>query len=259
MDFAEISNLQPTSKDCKNLIPALVSLFKTFEDKMKTHFNDLREEFRSSLGERDVKIGHLEDQVKVLQDKVKKMEQATDDADAYERRDTVIFAGPAVPTHSPQEDCSSIVKEIVRRELKIELSNSDFNAVHRLGPKPTAQGPDRRGIIAKFCRRDLKRDVIKASKTQERPARLFVNESLTPARRTIFNTLRQIKKDHPELVCGASTFEGRVYAYTKNMAPNHGGTSRNPRHLVNNYEMLVKFCHEYVHAPITTFLSSWPH
>ena len=64
-----------------------------------------------------------------------------------------------------------------------------------------------------------------------------------------------MKRQHPELVKGVSTFEGRVFAYTKNESPT--ANSRDRRHLVNDYEMLVKFCEDYVRKPIETFLENW--
>ena len=96
-----------------------------------------------------------------------------------------------------------------------------------------------------------------ASKSQARPARLYASESLTPPRRKIFNTLRFMKRQHPELVKGVSSYEGRVYAYTPNDRAVAAGPSRDRRHLVNDHDALVKFCGDFVKKPIETFLDSW--
>ena len=260
MDRSELTELQPTSKDCKALVPALLSFLEKFERNYERMFHDMKEEFKSAISERDEQIVELKNEVKLLRDKVKKIEGYADDSDAYTRRDTIILAGPAIPVTAPNENCSTLVQTIVKNELKYNLSLNDISTVHRLGPKPISQAPDKRSLIIKFCRRDIKRDLMMASKNQNKPVRLYVNESLTPPRRTIFNTLRQVKRLHPELVCGVSSFEGRVYAYTKNPNANASAVlSRDRRHLVNNYDMLVDFCREFVQLPINTFLNSWPY
>ena len=258
MDRSVLTELQPTSKDCKALVPALIGFLENFERNYEKMFVEMKQEFKSAINERDIKIVILEGEVKVLKDKVKKIEGYADDSDAYIRRETVILAGPAIPASNPHENCAELVRNIVKNELKYNLSPNDISTVHRLGPKPTSQAPDKRSIIVKFCRRDTKRDLMIASKNQTKPVSLYVNESLTPPRRTIFNTLRQIKRLHPELVCGVSSFEGRVFAYTK--SPNSSASAtptRDRRHLVNNYDMLVDFCREFVHQPISTFLNTW--
>ena len=254
-----LRNLKPTTKDCKELIPALLNYLQGFEQRFQSSIADMKNEFTTQIALRDDKISNLESEVKLLNDKIKKIENNADDADAYERRDTVIFSGPALPDGTTTENCSDIVRNLTKTELKINLSCGDISTVHRMGPKPLNQAPDKRPIVVKFCRRDIKRDVVAASRRQARPPSVFVNESLTPIRRKIFNTLRVIKRQHPELVCGVSTFEGRVFAYTKSTsAPQSAATgSRDVRHLVNTYDMLVSFCQNHVHKPINTFLDSW--
>ena len=256
MDPSVLSELNLNSKDSKLLVPALVSFLQNFERKFDGIFSEMKEDFQHKIKQRDDKIKTLEDDVKFLKDKVKKMDKLADEADAYERRDTLIFSGPAIPEVSSGENCSSILQEVIKRELKVNIAPSDINTAHRLGPKPQAQGPDKRNIILKLCSRDLKRDIVVASKNQTKPVRIFANESLPPPRRKIFNTLRFMKREHPELVKGVSSFEGRVYAYTPNQS-SAASTSRDRRHLVNDHDALVKFCGEFVNKPIETFLDSW--
>ena len=120
---------------------------------------------------------------------------------------------------------------------------------------PRTQGPDNRPIIVKLCQRDLKSSIITASKNQPTPKQLYASESLTPKRRKIFNTLRAMKRQHPELIRGFSTVDGRVFAYTKN--PTGSETARDKRHLVNTYDAMVEFCREHIKKPIEAFLDSW--
>ena len=271
MPGGNLRNLKPTTKDCKDLIPALLSYLESFEERFQSHVNEIKEEFKTQITLRDVKIASLETEVEFLKKKFKKMESLVDDADAYERRDTVIFSGPAIPECNIRENCSEIIQGILKNEMKINVSNHDISTVHRLGPKPRTQGPDKRVIVAKFCRRDLKGEILTASRRQNKPARIYANESLTPPRLKIYNTLRQMKREHPELVCGVSSYDGRVFAYTRNpVGPTSQNLSRqgaaantsrprDRRHLVNTYDMLVDFCRDFVQKPIDTFLDSWPY
>ena len=258
MDRSELAELQPTSKDCKALVPALLCFLEKFERNYERMFHDIKEEFKSAISERDEHVVELKNEIELLRDKVKKIEGYADDSDSYTRRDTIILADPTIPVTVPNENCSTLVQNIVKNKLRYNLSLSDISTVHQLGPKPISQAPDIRSLIIKFCRRDVKKDLMMASKNQEKPVRLCVNESLAPPRRTIFNTLRQVKRLHLELVCGVSSSEGRVY--TKNPNTNTSAVpSRDRRHLVNNYDMFTDFCREFVQLPINTFLNSWPY
>ena len=257
MDHTILSELTLTSKDCKTLVPALISFLKNFERKFDTIFKEMKEDFQSKIEERDAKISDLNSEVKTLKEKVNKMEKIADDADAYERRDTLIFNGPSIPSSNLQENCSTLVQDLVKNHLNLNITATDISTAHRLGPKPRTQGPDNRGIVVKLCRRDIKKDILMASKNQSRPARLYVSESLTAPRRKVFNFLRFLRRQHPELIDGVSTFEGRVFAYTKNPAPGGAQPTRNRRHLVNDHDMLVEFCREFVKKPIESFLGTW--
>ena len=56
-----------------------------------------------------------------------------------------------------------------------------------------------------------------------------------------------------------SSFEDRVYVYTKNLKSKPSAIPFSGRHhLVNNYDKLVDFWRGFVQLPINTFLNSWP-
>ena len=255
MDTSVLSELSLTSKDSKILLPALVSFFQNFENKFVTMFTDMKQELLAKIDERDSTISELKGDVTSLQEKVKKLEYLIDESDAYERRDTIILNGPAVPSVTPQENCSILAQDLVKNEFRLNMSSGDISTAHRLGAKPRSQGPDNRAIIVKLCQRDLKRTIIMASKSHQGSKRLFANESLTPRRRKIFNTLRSMKRQHPDLVKGVSTQDGKIFAYTR--SPTAAESSRDTRHLVNTYESMINFCREHVKKPIENFLDSW--
>ena len=237
----EMENLSKDSKALYKLIQGEFSKFKT--------------EVLEALKLKTTQITELQSEVKTLKDEVGKLKLLVDDADCYERRDTIILSGNKVPASLSGENCVNVVKSLVQQELKIEISPNDISTAHRLGRKPNTQGDDKRSLIVKLCRRVLKRDLIIASKKQARPIGLYVNESLTPPRQALLFALRQIKRAHPDILNGCTSLEGRVYAFTK--PPSSARYPRDVRHLISTREDLQKFCNDYIKAPLETFVQNF--
>ena len=126
-----------------------------------------------------------------------------------------------------------------------------------MGKKPISQGPDKRQIIAKLCRRDLKPDIFHACKTIK-PKDLFINEHLTPVRKTILYVLRSAKRRYGDLISGCNSIEGRVYVWLKPPHPNAPG-AHDTRMLINNRDKLEKFCHEVLNTQLSEFIDNWRH
>ena len=232
----------------------IVNVIKVEFERIRSEFQDMRGEFLEVLNARNGEIDELKGEVSSLKQKVKELSGLLDENDAYERRDTVIVRGDGIPEVKRGENCGQLVSELLKQELKVQIPASEISTVHRLGSRPNNQMPDKRNFIIKFCRRDFKREVIYASK-KVKSRKVIVHENLTPARRTIFQSLRRMKQQHPELVKGVSTYEGKIYAYTPNGSsqPN----ARDIRHAVNDIESLSKFCTEYVKKPLELFLANF--
>ena len=174
-------------------------LNKRFSE-LSNSFDVLRNHFESILAKKDEEIQELKKESTQLKNRILKLENSMDEEDAYIRRDSLIFSGNAIPAVTNGEICKNIVIRVVEERLKIKISESDISIAHRIGKKPTSQAPDQRQIIAKFCRRDIKRDLIIARKSlshRSESISLFINESLTPRRRAIYYAVRQMKKAHP--------------------------------------------------------------
>lgn len=255
-----LTELPLTSKDGKALVPAITSFFENFQEKVNLMLTEIRDEFMTLLHQKDGHIGQLQSElgtmkseVGELRDELTKLKGQIDDADAYERRDTIIISGEKVPLATPGEIGSEVVLKLVKDELKINLSPDSISTAHRLGRKPPNQTADRRNLIVKLVRRDVKHDIISASRQQPRRSNLYISESLTPARSSLFFALRQMKKS--KLIKGCTTYDGRVYAFTAPLQESH----RDVRHLISNYEDLTKFCAKYVKQPLQNFLETWTH
>ena len=253
-DLQALQDLKPTSKDGKELQPILMAMFKKFQENFVQMFNEMKTEMKELLSSNSVEIKKLNEEVNSLRKEVSNLKGLIDDADSYERRDTLIFSGTKVPNSTNGEDCKRVLQELVKSELKIELQPSDISTAHRLGRKPSTQGDDKRPIVVKLCRRDMKRELVFASKKLPRPASLYVNESLTPNRKTILFSLRQMRRNHPDVVKGCTSIDGRIFAFTK--PPEGSRSPRDVRHLINTREALIAFCDEYVKAPLDNFLQN---
>ena len=88
-----LSDYQPKSVDGTVIVPAILSIFEYFKSKFETIFSDMREIFLKVCAERDVKIDKMNTEIFLLKKKVDLLEQN----DLFERRDSVIISGRAVP------------------------------------------------------------------------------------------------------------------------------------------------------------------
>ena len=250
-----ILSLDDLSLDSRYIAELVNSKF----DEMNEEISNLKELLTTEKKARS----ELLDKVTALEQKVAKLESSLDDEDAYVRRETLIFNGTDIPPPTAGEICSNIIRDVVKKKLKIVLQPSDISVAHCSGKKPTNQAQDRRGIHVKFCRRDTKREIMMAKKDNSDPQHtLFANECLTPKRRTILYALRQMKKKFPALVKGCTTQDGRVYAFTPSASSSNSASAtfhRDRKHLVNSHDSLVTFCREFVKLPLENFLDSWNH
>ena len=243
----------------------LASLCNKF-DSMKENFDEMKAEnsnLNSVLTSKCQQIESLTAEVSTLRKKVSTLENSLDEEDAYVRRETIIFNGTAIPPSTPGEICNAVIREVIKNKLKIELQETDISVAHRSGKKPVSQGPDRRGIQVRFCRRDIKRQIMTTKRDNvDQNNTLFTNESLTPKRRTILFTLRQMKKKFPDLVKGCTSQDGRVYVFTPSLSSAASGSnvptsrSRDRKHLVNTQEALVEFSRDFIQVPLDEFLES---
>ena len=67
-DLSLLTDLQPTTKDCKSLIPGLVSFLQNFQQKFESSFSEMKSELLSGISERDRKMIELESDVDLLKE-----------------------------------------------------------------------------------------------------------------------------------------------------------------------------------------------
>lgn len=260
--FENLESIQATlSPKNQKLIPILKKVFTDFKEHLlediQTKFDSmvtvLKEECLAVCNAKDEKIHSLEGKCKVLEDKITQLEERFDDEDAYIRRETLILSGEEVTRYHESENCADIVRKVIKDNLHIELKPEDISVSHRLGRKSVAQGPDKRSITAKFCRRDLKREILLAARSQK-PRECYINESLTPLRQKISAALRRAKKRPNSTVSGHLTIDGRIFAWAKSSTPGE----RNTRHCINTIPALEDFCLKNLGCPASELLTQPP-
>ena len=210
--------------------------------------------FDQILQAKDAVIEDLQGTVSNLKTRVSKLEEQVDANSAYERRDALIISGD-IPEAAPGENCNNLVRSLLREQIKINLNADDISVAHRIGRKPKTQGPDKRNLIFKLCRRDVKRDIIHACK-QVKP-KFYVNESLTPLRSTIMYVLRQAIKRNKNVIGSCKSIDGNIIAWLP--TPTGSTQVTNYRRIIlNTKSALVDFLHTHINAKIEDFIDVWP-
>ena len=183
------------------------------------------------MKEKDHTIAKLQTRVDSLENKIAKLEDQIDDVEQYERRDTLILSGPVLPNEHIMENAADLVVNALKDNLKINIVHSDINIAHRLGPK--RQNKDR-PLIVKLQNRTKKSEIMDACVTI-RP-NLYVNESLTPKRRSLFTSVWAIRKTHRELFQQCYTRDGKIVVKLK---------SSSQKYIITTEESLNSFLEKY--------------
>ena len=165
--------------------------------------------FEGLVKEKDQRISKLETEVTELRERTQVLENELDENAAYMRRETLVMSG-CIPPATIGENCKATVIELLKQQVKLNIDPVDISVAHRLGAK-AKQGPDKRNIIFKLTRRELKYDILGACR-QQRPS-YYINESLTPTRNKMLFTLRQARKKFPHKIRNLRTSDGSISAY----------------------------------------------
>ena len=248
MDYSLLEEITPTNKDSKAFFPAIITFFQNLEGKFLEMLDSMKTDFRKTLQEKDEKIEGLEKEVTNMKKQLALMEERVEDNDSYERRDTLIFSGPAIPPANPNERCTDLILDTLRTKLNVNMAKENISIAHR-------HGKDKKSLIVKFCQGSSKLDILSSLKSV-RPPNLFISESLTPQRQTIAYVLRRAKREYPDVVAGSNTIEGKNYVWVKPPNPNAPG-ARNLKINVSSYARLQDFCSRSLEVPVTHFVKDW--
>ena len=243
-EFAELK------KASDKRIASLQSSFAEVRNELLQRIDSLEITFQNQLKQKDEELSTIKKENKILRTSIARLEEKIDDSEASERRDSLILSGE-LPTAVAGENCKQRALDLFKEKLRLDIQPSEISTAYRLGKKPSIQGPDKRKILVKLCRRDLKKDIINACK--EMKPGFFVNESLTPTRNTILYALRMMKRESNSPIKGTATIDGRVFVWIKKDDSNH-----DQRILMNSPQKLEDFCLKMMNKPISNYINEWP-
>ena len=242
-----------TRKSANNINSPISGLdVSSLSEDLKLVVSLITAHFDNAMREKDEKIERLEASLCTMKEKVVSLENKIDDNSQYERRDTLVISGKSIPTAQPNENCNIIVRNLIKEQTRLILKEEDISIAHRLGRRPDSSQQDRRSIIFKLCRRDLKRDIRDACK-QHKP-NFFVNEHLTPTRGTIMFVLRKAKQQNPDKIGVARSQEGNVTV----LVPADGDAGRSRRVSCNTRASLDQLLREQLNVSSDKFVKNWP-
>ena len=186
------------------------ALYTLITSKFESALADLQ----AKLAVKEAKVDQLDKLVSDLRIYNTELSDRVDELETRERGSSLIISGKNVPLAVDRENVSGVAAETIRNMLRCEVKQSDLIEAYRVGKKPATQKPDRRSLIIKFQRRDLRDDVLRSARTVK-PTGIYVNDNLTPLRSDILFKLRQVRKLHPNKIDGCGSSAGRVFVWLK--------------------------------------------
>ena len=211
----------------------------------------MKTEFLAAIAEKEEKVSALKLQNDLLKKRVDALEERIEENEAYERRDSLIISGSTIPAPNNDEDCSSIVRDLLLRHVNVNVREQEISVTHRLGIRSGGS----KSIIVKFCRRSTKVDVL-ASARKKKPSNFFVNECLTPTQRAIGYVLRKAKKEFPSIISGSTTFDGKHCVWIRPPNPDARG-ARDTKEVITTHQKLKNFCTRVLNKEVEHFSDHW--
>ena len=89
------------------------------------------------------KLAHFKSQNELKSRKI-------DGLELYERRESLRFSGFEVKENESEEECKHVVKIYIKNSLNVDIKESQYNRIYRIGPKIKKNDKTFQQIIAKF-------------------------------------------------------------------------------------------------------------
>ena len=186
-----------------------------------------------------------------LKSRISQLEDRVDYLEGVHRHNNIVLSGNALASLSPPDDCSSVVIDLLKSALNYELARPKLLAAYRIGTKPLDQSPDNRKILVKLCNAEIKKDLIIAFRSSK-PANLFGNDDLTPAKASLLYKIRQVKIKNPTKIAGCGSRDGEPYILLKPPASNE----RPQRIFLRNEQHLDEFCSKSLGSSLSELLDN---
>ena len=145
-----IKNLVPKSgiDSLKSFIEEQSALIKNLTEKISTLVEKLNAS-EASIEKINDKITNLEGKLAYFESQDELKSRKIDDLEPYGPRESLRFSGFEVKENESKEECESKVKSYIKNCLNVDVEESEFNRIHRIGPKINKNGKAFQQIIVK--------------------------------------------------------------------------------------------------------------
>ncbi|XP_043218363.1 uncharacterized protein LOC122379868 [Amphibalanus amphitrite] len=174
-------------------IQKVISAFEAKFDRLEKRISILEGEEMN----RDIEIRRLSEQLEMQVHVNIELQKQVESMDMNGRMTSLIFTCSDFGKRRPNEEIEQQVVDVInKRDPDIRLTAADLQTAHRL------QGDDK--VIVKFAKQRVRDSIYERrfsmnsgsahSARKERLSPLYVNESLTPSNRAIYNELLEARK-----------------------------------------------------------------
>ena len=131
------------------LLRALQStLIKNLTEKIST-LDEKRNASEASIEKLNDKITNLEGKLAYFESQDELKSRKIDYLKQYGRQESLRFSGFEVKENESKEECESKVKSYIKNCVNVDIEESEFNRIHRIGPKINKNGKAFQQIIVK--------------------------------------------------------------------------------------------------------------
>ena len=138
---SDIDSLKRYIEEQSALIKNLTEKISTLDEKLNPSEACI-EKLNDKITNLEGKLAYFESQDEVKSRKI-------DDLEQYERQESLRFSGFEVKDSKSKEECESKVKSYIKNCLNVDVEESEFNRIHRIGPKINKNGKAFQQIIVK--------------------------------------------------------------------------------------------------------------
>ena len=152
-------------------------------------------------------------EVAALKQEIRELKDERDHDENYGRKNSIIISGSAIPKSLLNEDTYNVAASIVNSNTGISITRSDIDVCHRLPSRKAEDDQNKKSIIVKFVRREVKHRIIQAAR-QKKPKNVYFNDSLSRTRGKIRYVLAKAKKYQNGKISSIKTDDGNIKVFT---------------------------------------------
>ena len=138
---------------------------KTLHDLLNSKFQTLIE----MLKERDDKIEWLESKLVLLEGQVSNLRLNLEDIEVENRATSLIISGEAVPSALESEETSTVICDLLWREMAVKLSSDRVVKCYRVGRKKGDTTHANRNVLLQVTNQSEKQNIFRACKKKSLP------------------------------------------------------------------------------------------